>query len=67
MWITPHIAEFIQQYPDLQLEINYEDRYTDIITESYDAAIRIGELGDNRLVAKRLRTPNDYYVRLKLM
>lgn len=54
MWITPYIADFIQQYPDLQLEINYEDRYTDIIAESYDAAVRIGDLGDNRLVAKKI-------------
>lgn len=54
MWLAPLIAEFLSQYPSLQLDIDYSERYTDLIGEGFDAAIRVGTLSDSRLVAKRL-------------
>jgi DNA-binding transcriptional LysR family regulator len=54
MWLAPLIPEFLKRYPALQLDIDYSERYTDLIGEGFDAAIRIGVLSDSRLVAKRL-------------
>jgi DNA-binding transcriptional LysR family regulator len=54
MWLAPLIPEFLKRYPALQLDIDYSERYTDLIGEGFDAAIRIGVLSDSRLVANRL-------------
>ena len=55
--IAPFIPEFLLLYPDINLTINYSNRFIDLIEEGYDAAIRIGSLNDSRLVAKKL-APN---------
>lgn len=57
MHITPYLSEFLNTYPELNLELNISDNYVDIVRTGLDAAIRIGELQDSSLVAKRL-APN---------
>ncbi|NTX26732.1 LysR family transcriptional regulator [Burkholderia pyrrocinia] len=54
LWLAPLIPGFLRRYPALQLDIDYSERYTDLIGECFDAAIRVGTLSDSRLVAKRL-------------
>jgi DNA-binding transcriptional LysR family regulator len=54
MWLAPLIPKFLARYPVVQLDIDYSERYTDLIGEGFDAAIRVGTLSDSRLVAKRL-------------
>ncbi|WP_256659304.1 LysR substrate-binding domain-containing protein, partial [Pseudomonas sp. F16(2018)] len=41
-------------YPQVIVETEYADRFVDLIGEGFDAAIRLGELADNRLVASKL-------------
>lgn len=48
------LAEFAASHPQLQLDVAYNDRFADIVQEGFDAAIRIGELKDSSLVARRL-------------
>ncbi|OAT54452.1 LysR family transcriptional regulator [Providencia heimbachae] len=48
------IPVFMQQYPDLEVELFFDDKVTDLIGEGYDIAVRIGELPDSSLVARRL-------------
>jgi len=54
MWVAPILPAFLAAYPDLVVETAFEDRYVDLIAESFDAAVRIGTLADSRLVARRL-------------
>ncbi|WP_350315853.1 LysR family transcriptional regulator [Pectobacterium aroidearum] len=54
MWIAPILPVFLAAYPDLVVETAFEDRYVDLVAESFDVAIRIGTLTDSRLVARRL-------------
>jgi DNA-binding transcriptional LysR family regulator len=54
--ITPHLASFLVQYPDIELDLHLSDTYVDIIRDGYDLAIRIGELQDSSLVARKLAT-----------
>lgn len=53
-WLSGIIADFVLAYPQVTVEAEYADRFVDLIGEGFDVAIRIGELADNRLVAKRL-------------
>lgn len=56
LWLAPLIPEFLARYPSLQVEVDYSERYNDLIAEGFDAAVRIGTLADSRLVAKPLTT-----------
>jgi DNA-binding transcriptional LysR family regulator len=52
--VAPLMAEFARMHPGITLEVDFDDRYVDLVDEGYDAAIRIGQLTDSRLVARRL-------------
>jgi LysR family transcriptional regulator, regulator for bpeEF and oprC len=52
--IIPALPEFFARYPDIHLELGCSDRPVDLIEEGVDCAVRGGELGDTRLVARRV-------------
>lgn len=52
--IVPHVAEFRQRYPDIELELNSDDWFIDLLEQSTDIAIRIGVLPDSTLHARSL-------------
>lgn len=50
------IAEFLQRYPAISVDMVLGDRASDLIAEGFDAAIRIGPLADSdHLIARPLR------------
>ncbi|MGF6935061.1 DNA-binding transcriptional LysR family regulator [Paraburkholderia sp. UCT70] len=53
-WLAPALPDFARQYPGLHLEVDYAERYVDLVGEGFDAALRLGTLRDSRLVARRL-------------
>ncbi|MBB3228239.1 DNA-binding transcriptional LysR family regulator [Luteibacter sp. Sphag1AF] len=50
----PVLAAFRTAYPEVELELNFEDRRVDVIEEGYDAVIRAGDVPDSRLTARTL-------------
>lgn len=54
MFVIGAIAEFKATWPALKLELMFLDRQVDLIGEGFDVAVRIGDLGDGRLIARRL-------------
>ncbi|MFB9953301.1 LysR family transcriptional regulator [Rhizobium puerariae] len=54
MHIAPHLTAFMQAHPHLSIDLMLSDDFTDIIAEGYDVAIRISELKDSSLVARKL-------------
>lgn len=50
------LAEFAARHPKLTIEAVLADRKVDILAEGFDMAVRIGELADSSLVARRLGT-----------
>lgn len=48
------VAAFVQQHPQVSVELLLLDRYVNLVEEGVDAGIRIGELADSTLVATRL-------------
>ena len=52
--VFPSLGEFQARFPDVELLIRLSDRPVDLIQEGIDCAIRIGELEDSSLIARRL-------------
>ncbi|WP_107989014.1 LysR family transcriptional regulator [Breoghania corrubedonensis] len=52
--IAPHLLAFLDANPDLSLDLELSDDFVDIVGEGYDLAVRIAELSDSSLVARRL-------------
>ncbi|CAM5225017.1 LysR family transcriptional regulator [Alishewanella longhuensis] len=52
--LLPALPSFMQQYPDIQLELGVSDSNIDLLTDNIDCVIRGGELNDTSLIAKRI-------------
>jgi len=52
--VAPALADFAKRYPELVLDVELSDRIMDIANEGKDAAVRIGDLRDSRVIARRL-------------
>jgi len=50
------LGDFMAQYPDIELDLDFTDRLVDVIEEGFDAVVRVGTPTDSRLVAARLGT-----------
>jgi len=62
MKLLPLLWPFLEQYPDLKLDVHFNDSYVDLVKEGVDVAIRVGELSDSSLVARKLGTIPRYMV-----
>jgi LysR family transcriptional regulator for bpeEF and oprC len=54
--LIPHLCDFSSRYPDVELVIGMGDRAVDLVREAVDCVIRVGELQDSTLVARRIGT-----------
>ncbi|WP_440811000.1 LysR family transcriptional regulator [Pseudomonas syringae] len=52
--IRPMLAGFLAQYPDIQIEICIDHGFTNIVSERFDAGIRLGESISKDMIAVRL-------------
>jgi DNA-binding transcriptional LysR family regulator len=52
--LAPALAEFAAVNPKVELDISFDDRPVDLIAGGYDLAVRIGQLKDSALVARRI-------------
>ncbi|MFQ3455347.1 LysR family transcriptional regulator [Bradyrhizobium sp. UFLA01-814] len=53
-FVVPVIADFIARYPLIKAELKASDRAIDVVGDGFDIAIRIRELPDSSLKARRL-------------
>jgi DNA-binding transcriptional LysR family regulator len=54
MHIAPHLKAFMEAHPELAINLVLTDEFSDIVGGGFDLAIRIAELTDSSLVARRL-------------
>ncbi|WP_372801456.1 LysR family transcriptional regulator [Paracoccus seriniphilus] len=52
--LQPHILRFTQEFPEIQLELVLDDGLANLVSDSFDAVIRIGNLEDSTLHARKL-------------
>ncbi len=53
--LAPFITQYLDQYPDTQVELTLNDRFVDPVEEGYEVILRIGELNDSTMTAYPLR------------
>ncbi|HEX4328847.1 MAG TPA: LysR family transcriptional regulator [Burkholderiales bacterium] len=53
-FLLPHLGEFCERYPDLELDIGMGDRLVDLVREGVDCVLRGGEPRESSLVARRV-------------
>jgi len=54
MWMSRILADFLKAHPLVTAEVEYANRYVDLVAEGFDLAVRLGVLADNRLIARKL-------------
>jgi len=54
MHMAPAINEFLLENPQIEFELDFNDRSVDLMQEGFDLAIRIAKLPDSSLIARRL-------------
>lgn len=52
--ILPLLARLVQRHPELRLDVRLSDQFTDLIGSGVDAVVRVGDIADTRLVARRI-------------
>lgn len=52
--LAPAIGEFMGIWPQIEIDLEMNDRYVDLLAEGFDMAIRGGSLVDSSIIARRL-------------
>jgi DNA-binding transcriptional LysR family regulator len=52
--IEPILAEFLDRYPEMRIDLTLSDSFVNLVEEEVDVAIRAGHLADSSLVARKL-------------
>lgn len=54
--LLPRIRHFLAAHPNVKIDLRLNDGFVDLVKEGIDVAVRIGELADSSLVARRIGT-----------
>jgi DNA-binding transcriptional LysR family regulator len=54
LYVVPALPAFLKAHPRVEVELDLSDGYVDLVGEGFDLAVRIGELPDSSLKARRL-------------
>ncbi len=52
--IIPLISDFLLRYPEVEINVHLSNQRVDLVEEGFDLAIRLGNLDDSTLVAKKI-------------
>ena len=49
------LGEFMREYPAVTLSLHLDNRVTDMVDEGIDIALRVGRIGDDNLIVRKLQ------------
>ncbi|MEO1191987.1 MAG: LysR family transcriptional regulator [Pseudomonadota bacterium] len=52
--IAPLLPDYLARYPEMRVDLSTNDRFVDLLEEGLDLVIRIGDLSDSSLIARKL-------------
>lgn len=52
--VIPNLPKFLNEYPNIEIELSSTDRKVDLIAEGFDCVIRVGALADSGFIARPL-------------
>jgi DNA-binding transcriptional LysR family regulator len=52
--LTPLFGKFMERYPEIELDLDFNDRMVDVIEDGFDVVIRSGDVSDSRLMHVKL-------------
>jgi len=55
--LGPVVAAYLQRYPEVKVHLELLDRQVDLVHESFDVAVRVGQMQDSALVVRKLTPP----------
>lgn len=56
MKLMPLVHAFLAEHPNVKIDLRLNDGFTDLIEDGIDVAVRLGQLSDSSLVARRIGT-----------
>lgn len=54
LYLGEALAQFMRRFPEVSLDVHFDDRFVNLIEGGFDVAIRIGVFRDSSLVARKL-------------
>ena len=58
-FLLPHLEEFLERHPLLDIQIGQTDRFVDLVREGVDCVIRAGDVTDSSLIMRKLGMINE--------
>ena len=56
------LPQFMHRYPEVKLEVEFNDRLIDVVAEGYDIVIRVDAIKDSNLVARKFTSSKNVVV-----
>ncbi len=56
--LSPILGNFLADFPDIRVDMVLHNRHVELISEGFDMAVRVGEMEDSTLRAKKLAETN---------
>lgn len=53
-YVAPALASFLNEYKDVSARLEFDDKVADLVSDGFDLAIRIGDLPDSSMKARKL-------------
>ena len=62
IYLLDYLSEFMNDFAEITLEVEFNDRMIDVVAEGYDVVIRAGNIQDSNLVARKFTTSKSVVV-----
>ncbi|NBW80950.1 LysR family transcriptional regulator [bacterium] len=59
---TERIAEFLKEFPEISVELDFSERVVNLLEEGFDVCVRAGQPEDSSLLSKRIRRDHSILV-----